>query len=84
MGTGETAAESGPMDILTIRGCADLRLTTTGNRQTLVNAQSAGVVSLGAVGTRRAVRDSRRQHLAALNYGSFSSFLFFDHTAPTT
>ena len=30
----------------------------------------------GAVGTRRAVRDSRRQHLAALNYGSFSSFLF--------
>ena len=32
-------------------GCADLRLTTATNRQTLVNTQSARVVNLAAVGT---------------------------------
>ena len=32
-------------------GCAGLRLTTAAAAQALVNAQSAGVVSLGSVGT---------------------------------
>ena len=33
-----------------------------------------------SAGVRQAVRDIRWQHLAVLNYCSFSSFLFFDHT----
>jgi hypothetical protein len=33
-------------------GCADLRLTTTAARQTLVNAQSAGVVNIRSAATQ--------------------------------
>ena len=41
-----------PLQIRSVSaGYTDLRLTTTGNRQTLVNAQSARVVNLGATGT---------------------------------
>ena len=41
-----------PPRILSVSaGYADLPLTTAANRQTLVNAQSARVVNLGAAGT---------------------------------
>ena len=35
---------------ISVRRFADLQLTTTGNRQTLVNAQSARVVNFGGCG----------------------------------
>ena len=44
-----------PLQIRSVSaGYTDLRLTTTGNRQTLVNAQSARMVNLGSVGTHSA------------------------------
>ena len=45
-------------NLISWAGCADLRLTTTGTLQTMVNAQSARVVNLGAVAGNITIRQN--------------------------